>query len=272
MKKKESDLTKAILKKKLKNAVRSDNGSKITRFSLALVSGMVPFFGGALEGIANTWSEIENERFRNVVQQWLEVQDAEILKLTDTIEEIMSRLDLENPIILARVQSGAYLHFLKKSIHQIQHNHQEEKRKMARHLLINAAQHRFCTDELVNLFIDWIDRYNLGHFAVLAEIHHAKKITRQKIWHNLNGPKVSENSHEADLFKLVLHDLSLGQLIRQHRTVDAKGNFIVESKKKKKIRANESAKRLKSAFDNEKTYELTALGEKFTVYIYHQKR
>ena len=70
--------SKGKVKGQLKKLMRSNNTSKAARFSLALMSGMVPFVGGALEGLADAWSEIENERFRKVMKQWMDIQEAEI--------------------------------------------------------------------------------------------------------------------------------------------------------------------------------------------------
>ena len=180
----------------------------------------------------------------------------------------MQRLDLDQKEISSRVESKAYLQLVKKSMLSIRQQQQEDKRKMIQELLFTAATQSFCSDELVSIFIDWISKYSLGHFSVIFEIHDHGAITRKKIWNNMNGQQVKENSHEADLFKLVLHELSVSQLIRQQRSTDEEGNFLARSKKNTKTKKNAAPKVLKSVFDDEKPYELTALGEKLVAYIH----
>jgi hypothetical protein len=69
---------------------------------------------------------------------------------------------------------------------------------------------------------------------------------------------------EADLFKLLIRDLSMGSVIRQFRETDYHGNFV------KKTRAKTSpsfvSSTYKSAFDNQERYELTELGKNFVHY------
>jgi hypothetical protein len=78
---------------------------------------------------------------------------------------------------------------------------------------------------------------------------------------------VREDSAEADLFKLLIHDLSTGHVIRQHRQVDYYGNFIKSAPKK---RAGTVSQVMASAFDDEKQYELTELGKQFVHYTMNE--
>ena len=73
-----------------------------------------------------------------------------------------------------------------------------------------------------------------------------------------------EDSAEADLFKLLIDNLSMGHVIRQHRETDYQGNFI--SKPKRKAKRGSGPKPITSAFDDEKEYELTDLGRQFVHY------
>jgi len=116
------------------------------------------------------------------------------------------------------------------------------------------------------LFIDWIAKYNEIHFKVIGTIYNKQRITRYKIWKEIYGNTVREDSAEADLFKLVIHDLSTGHVIRQYRPTDAKGNFIKQTQRTRRTNTNT----LKSAFDNEKDYVLTELGKQFVHYTMNE--
>ena len=95
---------------------------------------------------------------------------------------------------------------------------------------------------------------------MIKEIYKNQGITRGQIWDNLNGTQPAENSLEADLYKRLIRDLSIGGIIRQHRETDYYGNFM-----KKSTRSSKSLP-LKSAFDYSEPYELTELGQKFVHY------
>ena len=129
-------------------------------------------------------------------------------------------------------------------------------------LLTNAAGTSLCPDDLVRLFIDWLDHYHEAHFKVIAEIYKNRGCTRADIWANVYGRRVAETSAEADLFKLLIRDLSTGSVIRQHRPTDGYGNYLPKPKKPRTGRA----RAIKSAFDDEEPYELTQLGEQFVHY------
>ena len=136
-----------------------------------------------------------------------------------------------------------------------------------RNLLANAASCDLVTDDVIRLFIEWIEKYSETHFKVISCVYNNKGFTRLNIWNKLHGSQVREDSTEADLFKLVVHDLSVGHIIRQHREVDYHGNFI---KAPKRSYSKTSSKFTTSAFDDEKQYELTNLGIQFVHYTMNE--
>jgi hypothetical protein len=79
---------------------------------------------------------------------------------------------------------------------------------------------------------------------------------------------VREDSAEADLFKLLVHDLSTGHVIRQHREKDYNGNFIKKEPHRKG--RGEASRAMTSAFDDDKQYELTELGKQFVHYTMNE--
>ena len=67
--------------------------------------------------------------------------------------------------------------------------------------------------------------------------------------------QVREDSSDADLFKRLIHGLSLGDVVRQHRDTDLYGNFIPPPRGKPQPKS--LRKKYVSAFDDRKQYELT---------------
>ena len=90
----------------------------------------------------------------------------------------------------------------------------------------------------IGMFIQWIDM-DIPEFrisAVICEIViRIPAQTRQDVWTTIRGADVREDSpaEAMDLFKLFIHDLSTGHVIRQHREVDYNGNFIKAQPKRR---------------------------------------
>ena len=90
-------------------------------------------------------------------------------------------------------------------------------------------------------------------------------VTRAAIWDSINGQRPREDSAEADLFRLLIRDLSTGGVIRQHRETNYAGQFIPKPRQK---RSEPGV--LKSAFDDDEQYELTELGRQFVHYAMNE--
>lgn len=254
-------------RKEIDEALAQGNGPKAARFALACL-GVIPGIGGAIAGAAATWSEQEQAEFNRIFSAWLKLQEDEIREIGITIFEVMARLDQNDEEIRKRIESPEYLQLVKKCFRDWSAAESEEKRRLIRNLLSNAAGTRICSDDVVKMFIAWIDMYSEAHFAVIREVYKNPGATRQNIWTAIHGESVRENSAEADLFKLLIHDLSTGHVIRQHRQVDYAGNFIKVQPRK---RAAGTVNRLMaSAFDDDKEYELTELGKQFVHYTMNE--
>lgn len=252
------------LEKELENASHSGNLPSVVRFLLASLGG-IPVVGGVFGAGAGTWSEAEQKHFNNLISSWIKLQQDEIKEIGITLAEIMMRVDNNNEEVQKRMESPEYLKLVKKAFRDWSAAESEEKRVLIRNLLTNAAtKEQICSDDIISMFLVWVDRYNEGHFKIIREIYKNPGTTRHEIWQVLNGRDVREDSAEADLFKLLIHDLSLGRVIRQHREVDYQGNFI--KNRTRKSRGNTIA----SAFDDEKDYELTELGQWFVHYTMNE--
>ncbi len=253
------------LKEKLNKALDAGAGPKIARFALAALSGVVPGAGGMIGGAASAWSEKEQTEFNRLLRAWLKLQEDEIKEIGQTLIEVMIRLDQTDGKIKERLESKEYLQLLKKSFRDWSAAESEEKRKLIRNLLVNAASTKICSDDVIKMFIEWIGSYSEAHFRVIREIYSNVGITRKAIWENIHGEIKREDSPEADLFRLLIHDLSTGRVIRQHRETDYYGNFV-----KNKNSSSNRGSYYTSAFDAEKQYELTELGKQFVHYTMNE--
>ena len=111
--------------------------------------------------------------------------------------------------------------------------------------------------------MQWIDYYSEAHFKVIRHVYKNTGCTRHQIWLDVYGEKTREDSAEADLFKLLVQDLSTGHIMRQHRPTDYYGSFL-KTPARRQIGGPKGT--LTSAFDDEKPYELTELGRQFVHY------
>jgi hypothetical protein len=247
--------------KEITEALSHGYGSRVARFALSCLGG-IPIVGGAFGGASGAWSETEQARFNKVFASWLKLQEDEVREIAMTIGEILSRIDLSDKNVQERIESPEYLKLIKKCFRDWSAAESEDKRILIRNLLTNAAVHRICSDDVVRIFIQWIEIYSEAHFAVIKHIYKHVGCTRMAIWNEVHGDHVREDSAEADLFKLIVHDLSTGHVVRQHREKDYYGNFVKQPQK----RNGPASHTMTSAFDDEKSYELTELGSQFVRY------
>lgn len=235
---------------------------KIAR-GLLQIASIAPGIGGALSAAAGAWSEHEQEKVNTFFKQWLKMLEDEIKEKEQTIIEILSRLDIQDEKVKERITSHEYQALIRKTFREWAGAESEEKRKCIRNILVNAAGSNVVSDDVIRMFTDWMKMYSELHFKVISVIYSSRGgITRGAIWQELGKPIVREDSSEADLYKLLVRDLSTGGIIRQHRETDYYGNFV----KKPTSSRGSSSSTMKSAFDNEESYELTNLGSQFVHY------
>jgi hypothetical protein len=241
-------------------------GGRTLRFLLDAAIGAIPLAGGVLSAGAGAWSERDQERINDFLKHWLEMLLAEMKEKRQTILEITARLDMHDEKIAERVKSTEYQALLRKAFRDWAGTESEEKRKLVRNLLSNAAAASFVSDDVVKLFLEWIRDYSELHFSVIGAIYNDAGVTRAGIWQKFGRAAVREDSADADLFKLIIHDLSTGRIIRQHRETDYAGNFIAKQHRKGPALPKGTQRTMKSAFDDEEEYELTSLGQQFVHY------
>jgi hypothetical protein len=238
---------------------------KIIRGGLQVVGGVVPFAGGIFSAAAGAWSENEQEKVNSFFQDWIKMLKDEIEEKEKTILEIVARLDIHDEEISKRMKSAEYQSLLKKTFREWAGAESEEKRQYIRNILSNAAATSIASDDVVKLFIDWLKDYSELHFHVIGAIYNSGGISRGAIWNKIGKQVVREDSPDAGLYRLLIRDLNMGGIIRQHREKDGYGNFYGKTRQKKSL-GNSGQKLLESAFDEEDSYELSELGQQFVHY------
>ena len=246
------------------NLPKVNKTAKISRGALQTIGGAIPIAGGFLSAVAGSWSEGEQEKVNKFFEHWVRMLQDEIKEKENTIIEIMARLDLQDEAIAKRVESVEYQSLVKKTFREWSGAESKDKRTYIRNILSNAAATYVSSDDVIRLYIDWINQYSEMHFQVIGAIFNSDGISRGAIWRKIGKGPVRENSADADLYKLLFRDLSTGGIIRQHREVDYYGNFI--PKKPKRRPKGSGPKPPVSAFDEEEGYELTELGKQFVHY------
>jgi hypothetical protein len=243
----------------------ADMGGTRARAVAQGLSSLIPYFGGLLSAAAGVWSEQEQREINDILVAWLRMVEAEMREKQRVMAEIVARLDMHDEKIKERVKSDEYQTLLRKAFRNWSGTESHKKQVMLRNLLCNAAGTQVSSDHVVSLFIEWLQKFSELHFAVIGDLYQNEGATRAEIWDRVGIGDVREDSADADLFKLLVRDLSTGSIIRQHRETDYHGNFI--AKRPASSRSQRGATRqMKSAFDDSEQYELTALGRAFVHY------
>lgn len=202
-------------------------------------------------------------------REWLAEHRQKLGELARTIIEIVDRLESLGHEIQQRIESEDYLALVRRAFRTWDQADTEEKRRLIKNLLMNAGGTSLCPDDLVRLFIQWIDFYHEAHFAIVRTIYKSPGSTRADMWRGLHAQEVREDSAEADLFKLLVRDLSTGGVVRQHRDTTPDGQYL----RKQPVRSPKGfgpSRVMKSAFDESEHYELTELGRQFVHYTMNE--
>lgn len=240
----------------------------IEKFVLAAL-GSIPWVGGFLSAAYDYKAEEGTLRQDSLQTQWLEEHQAKISALRDTLADIEGRFEALGASIEERIQSEAYLGLVRKAFRAWDEADTQEKRRYMANLVTNAAGTRVCSDDVVRLFIDWLEMYHEAHFAVIREIFQYPGSTRHAIWSAIYGDMPREDSAEADLYKLLIRDLSTGGVIRQERDTNAVGQFM-RRRPQRPGTHRAAPTTMESAFEGTKPYVLTELGKQFVHYTMNE--
>jgi hypothetical protein len=109
-------------------------------------------------------ADVRHDALRN---QWLEEHHHKLNLLRSTLSEVFGRIQSLGEEINDRLESQEYLGLIRKAFRQWDQADTDEKRKLIVQLITNAAGTRVCSDDILRLFLDWIETYHEAHFAVI---------------------------------------------------------------------------------------------------------
>lgn len=237
--------------------------SKYARVAMAALSSL-PWVGSVVGAAATLAGENAQESSYKAMYMWVKVHEDKLKEVFATLDDIFERFEAFGQRVEERVNSEPYMSLVRKTFSQWDRSETITKKDMLRKLITNAGGLEMAQDDLVRMFLGWIDLYHEFHFEVIGEIYKNPAITRRDIWVNLRGEIPRDDSSEADLFRLLIRDLSTGGVIRQQRQVDYNGHFV---KQQSRQRTGSASAIYESAFESVKRYELTALGKQFVHYV-----
>jgi hypothetical protein len=230
--------------------------------ALAALSS-IPWVGGVLAAAAS-YNVREGDVARDgLIDQWMMEHQQRLQFLRHTLEQMAARLEGLGEEIDERIHSEQYLVLVRKTFRQWDEADTDEKRHLLVQVITNAAGTRISSDDIIRLFLDWLDAYHEAHFAVIRELQKNQGPTRYDIWVAVYGePVPRDDSADADLYKMLIRDLTLGGVIRQPRESDRQGRFL----KKPRMPRRVASANMESAFEDSKPYVLTELGSQFVHY------
>jgi hypothetical protein len=227
----------------------------------------IPWAGGFISAAVSLKTEEGSIRTNTLQTQWLEEHARKIDQLMHDLQEIANRFESLGTQIDERIQSEEYLGLVRRAFRAWDRADTDEKRKYVRNIVSNAAGTKLCSDDVVRLFVDWLDLYHEAHFAVIRQIYNHPGSTRFEIWDSIHGELPREDSAEADLFRLLIRDLSTGGVIRQERETNVRGQFM---RRRPARRMGALPSTMESAFEETKPYVLTGLGQQFVHYTMNE--
>jgi len=80
-----------------------------------LIGGAIPIAGSVVSAAAGVWGEAEQERAMDALRAWIKMLEDELREKQRTMLEIISRLNMHDEAIAARVKSADYQQLLKKA-------------------------------------------------------------------------------------------------------------------------------------------------------------
>jgi hypothetical protein len=256
-----------VLNTELEKADPSQRNRIAEKFFLAALSS-IPWVGGVLSAAETYRTEEGAHRMNSLQTQWLKEHQKKILLLGQVLQEIANRFESIGKEIDERIQSEEYLALVRKAFRIWDQADTDEKRRLLANVVTNAAGTRAASDDVIRLFLDWIELYNEVHFRVIKEIFQNPGSTRFEIWTGIYGDVPREDSSAADLYKFLIRELSTGGVVRQERDINTAGQFV--RKRPRNVRKGFASTTLESAFDDTKPYVLTALGREFVHYALNE--
>lgn len=250
------------IRNEIEKATPSSRNRLFESFIMAAL-GSIPWVGSILTAMASLHYDKDEVERDTLQTRWLEEHTNKLNRLEDTLQYIAQRFNSIGIEITDRIQSEDYLNLVRRAFRVWDRADTDEKRKYVADLITNSISTSLTSDDVLRLFIDWLDSYHEAHFAIIREIYQNPSTTRYEIWEAIHGELPREDSAEADLYRMLIRDLSTGGVIRQTREVTPDGQFL---RRARRNHLNSTSPTMESSFEDTKPYVLTALGEQFVHY------
>ena len=131
----------------------------VEKFFLAAL-GSIPWIGGFLSAAANYKTEEGTLRQDSLQSQWLEEHYRKIQLLRETLVGIQQQFERLGPSMEERIQSDEYLALVRKAFRIWDEADTQDKRRYIGNVVTNSAGTRLCSDDVLRLFLDWLDLYH----------------------------------------------------------------------------------------------------------------
>ena len=175
------DRTIVEIKAALAKASISTRRKVVEKFILAALSS-IPWVGGFISAAASLKVDQRNTQKDSLQTKWLEEHAKKMENLAGSLGVVVDRLDNLGESVDERILSEEYLGLVRSAFRTWDRAETDDKRRYVSNLISNAAGTRLCTDDVVRLFIDWLNQYHEIHFAVMREIFRNPGATRYEIW------------------------------------------------------------------------------------------
>ena len=143
--------------------------------------------GGFFSASASFWTESNQSSINELQRLWLQEHQRKLVNLGSDVEEIVHRFEELGAATELRIEDPGYLLLVEQAFRTWDKAATDEKRSLVKKIVSNAAGTSLCSDDVIRLFIEWIDYYHEAHFAVIREIYKAAGITRGEIWDRIYG-------------------------------------------------------------------------------------
>lgn len=244
-------------------------GRLFKKLLVAAASGIPGIGAFVAAGMEYKFDE-SNEELAEVQRLWSNALEEEIKELKRALAFLTKRLEELGAEAMRRAESEGYLRMVRKTFQGWDRADSDAKRHYFANLLANAAGTAYAPDDMVRLFIEWIDRFNDSHFRIIRHVYDYQPCTRYEIAEAFFGGSENiprEDAAEADLFSELFRELNMGGLVRQRRDTDPDGRFY-RRRPATRARRGQASPLLASRFDDEKPQVLSELGRKFVRYVF----
>jgi|SRR3989344_382861 len=243
--------------------ITGGNWKKYGRVAMAAMGG-IPWVGSILGAAATLSAENEQGKTNKLLYLWVREHETKLRQLISDLRRIFTRLETFGDEIKTRIDSPEYLDLVRKTFRVWDIADSLEKKDMLRKLITNAGGVSIVQDDIVRLFIELLGRFHELHFKIIREIYANPGISSYDLGVSLFGEVPLDNSARADLFKFLMHDLNMTDIVRQARESDGFGRWKTKTPVK---RPESQLGTLQTPFDPSKLQVLTELGKEFVHYV-----